>query len=61
MTTMRPTPVIAPGNDTPPRGPADTPIFEALATRWAAAGRSVPCRDDQEWTLLAERIPWPDR
>ncbi|WP_211265905.1 hypothetical protein [Actinacidiphila oryziradicis] len=48
------------GGETVPR-PVDAPIFEALARRWATAGRLVPGQDDREWATLAGHCPWPDR
>ncbi|TJZ99238.1 hypothetical protein FCI23_46525 [Actinacidiphila oryziradicis] len=61
MTTMtaRWVRVASHGGETVPR-PVDAPIFEALARRWATAGRLVPGQDDREWTTLAGHCPWPD-
>lgn len=62
MTTMtaRWVPFALHGGETV-RCPVDAPIFEALACRWAAAGRLVPGQDDRERTTLAGHCPWPDR
>ncbi|GHI84884.1 hypothetical protein Sxan_22480 [Streptomyces xanthophaeus] len=37
------------------------PIFSELAGQWESAGRPVPGRADEEWTILACRYPWPTR
>lgn len=63
---MRLTPVIGVGH---PRSetvlrpePAELePIFSELAEQWESAGRLVPGRTDEEWTILARRYPWPSR
>ncbi|WP_127355377.1 hypothetical protein [Actinacidiphila soli] len=62
MTTMaaRWVPFVLHGGETV-RRPVDAPIFEALARRWAAAGRLVPGQDDREWKTLAGHCLWPDR
>jgi hypothetical protein len=39
--------------------PGLEPIYTELARRWERAGRLVPGRDDEEWTILADRCPWP--
>ncbi|WP_327378850.1 hypothetical protein OG393_33595 (plasmid) [Streptomyces sp. NBC_01216] len=62
-TTMRLTPHVGvqrTGSETVPR-PEPEPMFAELAARWASAGRTVPGRPDEEWTLLARRSPWPLR
>jgi hypothetical protein len=48
------------GGETVPR-PDPEPIYTELAQRWEREGRLVPGRDDQEWTPLAGRYPWPGR
>jgi hypothetical protein len=48
------------GGETAPR-PVDAPIFEALARRWATAGRLVPGQDDREWTTLILPVARPLR
>lgn len=63
MTTMRRDPVIgAPrhAGHTAPR-PELEPIFTELAQRWETAGRLVPGRRDEEWTVLTRRQLWPER
>ncbi|MBK3640120.1 hypothetical protein [Streptomyces sp. MBT33] len=62
-TTMRLTPAIGgqrSGSETASR-PELEPIFTELAARWQSAGRAVPGRADEEWTILAHRYPWPTR
>ncbi|MFF9850453.1 hypothetical protein [Streptomyces litmocidini] len=59
-TTMRLTPgtgVQRDGSETVPRHLELEPIFTELARRWADAGRAVPGRPDEEWTVLACRSP----
>ncbi|MGG2459330.1 hypothetical protein ACO0M4_05825 [Streptomyces sp. RGM 3693] len=64
MTTLTvwPVPLVSPKSARPARRRSDdAPIFDALAERWAAAGRLVPGTDDHEWTMLVEQAPWPSR
>ncbi|WEO92809.1 hypothetical protein A6P39_001010 [Streptomyces sp. FXJ1.172] len=60
-TTMRLAPAIGGQRSTSETGPrpALEPIFTALARQWETAGRLVPGRPDEEWTILARRYPWP--
>lgn len=60
---MRLTPVTGvghPGSETVLR-PALESIFSELAEQWESAGRLVPGRADEEWTILAHHYPWPGR
>ncbi|RST11488.1 hypothetical protein E2C00_26610 [Streptomyces sp. WAC05374] len=36
----------------------DPPIYRALVRHWAAGGRTVPGRRDQEWTRLTAAPVW---
>jgi hypothetical protein len=62
-TTMRLTPAIGrqrTGSETVPR-PELEPIFTELAAQWASDGRARPGRPDEEWAVLARRVPLPVR
>lgn len=48
------------GDETVPR-PELEPIYTALARQWEGAGRLVPGRYDEEWSILASRCPSPTR
>lgn len=50
-----------PPRSEPVRRPELEPIFSELAEQWESAGRLVPGRADEEWTILARRSPWPNR
>lgn len=60
---MRLTPALGvqrSSDETVPR-PEPEPTFIELAARWQSAGRAVPGRTDEEWTILARRYPRPGR
>ncbi|GAU71238.1 putative hypothetical protein [Streptomyces sp. NBRC 110611] len=54
----------APPNEHPhdhPLMPVNEPIYAALAACWFLAGRMLPGQEDDEWTRLVDRSPWPVR
>ncbi|MFI6967285.1 hypothetical protein [Streptomyces sp. NPDC050255] len=60
-TTKQLTPVIGvqhASSETIPRHELE-PIFTEIAGQWEHDGRAVPGREDEEWTSLARRSPWP--